>query len=73
MYIAAMENTGITFGIISYCIAKYPVEAKLVKDEIFSIFKSPDDIQHSDLSKLDYTNRFIKECFRLYGKYYLLF
>jgi hypothetical protein len=39
--------------IIIYYAAKFPEKFKEVEEEIFRNFKSPDDVEHNDINKLE--------------------
>jgi cytochrome P450 len=70
MFIAAIDNTGVIMGMILYCLARYPAEGKLVREEVERVCGTRDitaALKHEDLSRLDYTLAFIKEVFRHYS------
>jgi hypothetical protein len=51
--------------IIIYYAARFPEKFKEVEEEVFSNFKSPDDVEHKDINKLEKLQCFFKECMRL--------
>lgn len=69
MILGGTDTTSNSLTFIAYHLARYPEEAQMVREELESVL--PEDPQHPDflqsLSKLPYTDAFIKEVSRMYS------
>jgi cholesterol 24(S)-hydroxylase len=66
-FVAGQETTANTLAFCFIEIAKHPLVAKKLREEIDSVLGDRNEITNEDLTKLKYVSSVIKETLRLWG------